>query len=328
MIIDKIGVMTSGGDAPGMNAAIRAIVRSSSYYGIECIGIQFGYQGLINGNFISLGTKDVRNIIHRGGTILKTVRSEEFRSLLGRKKAYQNLKNINLNKLIIIGGDGSFNGAMNFIKEYNNISIIGVPGTIDNDISGSDLTIGYDTATNTAIEAIDKIRDTSTSHNRLFFVEVMGRDSGFIALNSGIAAGALDILLPEKEENYNLNHLFKSINKGKKIGKLSSIIIVSEGKKLGRVYDLAEITRKKYPNYDIRVSILGHIQRGGNPTCADRVLASRLGVASVEALKNKKTSIMIGIKNNEIIFIPFEKIIKKKNFLDKELIRISNIIAF
>lgn len=324
MNIDKIGVLTSGGDAPGMNAAIRAVVRASCYYKIKCFGIQFGYQGLIEDNMKELGPRDVKNIIHRGGTILKTIRSKEFTTLEGRKKAYKNLKKNNLNGLVVIGGDGSFKGAMTFTKEYG-IPIIGIPGTIDNDIFGSDFTIGYDTALNTAIEAIDKIRDTSLSHNRLFFVEVMGRDSGFIALNSGIGAGALDILIPE--ENYNLDHLFDSIKKGNEKGKFSSIIIVAEGEKLGGVYDLAQATRMKYPNYDIRVSILGHIQRGGNPTCTDRVLASRLGVAAVEALRNGIIDSMTGINANKIIITPFKDAIQKKNQIDKELIRVSNIIS-
>lgn len=325
MIIDKIGIMTSGGDAPGMNAAIRAIVRSSYYYGIECVGIQFGYQGLIEGDFKPLNSRTVKNIIHRGGTILKTVRSEEFKTFEGRKKAYKNFLKNNLKGLIIIGGDGSISGALTFINEYN-IPIITIPGTIDNDISGTDITIGYDTAINTAIDAIDKIRDTSTSHNRLFFVEVMGRESGFIALNSGIAAGAIDILIPELD--YNLDHLFDSINKANERGKFSSIIIVSEGKKLGGVYDLAKTTRIKYPSYDIRVSILGHIQRGGSPTCTDRVLASRLGFFAVQALKNGNKKIMVGIKGNKIIYTSFNDALKKKNKIDKELIKISNIIAF
>lgn len=324
MNIDKIGVLTSGGDAPGMNAAIRAVVRASCYYNIKCFGIQFGYQGLIENNMKALGPRDVKNIIHRGGTILKTIRSKEFTTIEGRQAAYKNFKKNNLNGLVVIGGDGSFQGAMTFTKEYG-IPIIGIPGTIDNDIFGSDVTIGYDTALNTAIEAIDKIRDTSISHNRLFFVEVMGRDSGFIALNSGIGAGALDILIPE--EDYNLDHLFDSIKKGNEKGKFSSIIIVAEGEKLGGVYDLAQATRMKYPNYDIRVSILGHIQRGGNPTCTDRVLASRLGVAAVEALRNGIIDSMTGINANKIIITPFKDAIQKKNQIDKELIRVSNIIS-
>lgn len=324
MILDKIAVMTSGGDAPGMNAAIRAVVRASYYYSIKCTGIILGYQGLINENFIDLGPRDVKNIICRGGTILKTARSKDFKTKEGRKKAYQTCKKLNIKGIIVIGGDGSFTGAMIFGEEYN-IPIIGIPGTIDNDIFGTDYTVGYDTAINTAIEAIDKIKDTATSHDRLFFIEVMGRDAGFIALNTGLATGALEILIPEK--NYNLDHLFYSIENGNKEGKSSSIIIVSEGEKLGGVYDLAQAARMKYPDYDIRVSILGHIQRGGNPTCSDRVLASRLGVAAVEALKNGKKNIMIGAKGNKIILTEFKDAIQKKNKIDKELIRISNIIS-
>lgn len=324
MNLNKISVMTSGGDAPGMNAAIRAVVRASYHYDIECAGIRLGYQGLIERNFTNLGPRDVKNIINRGGTILKTARSEEFKTAEGRKKAYQNFKKHDLEGLVVIGGDGSFTGAMIFGQEYE-IPVIGIPGTIDNDIFGADSTIGYDTALNTAIEAIDKIRDTATSHDRLFFVEVMGRDAGFIALNSGIATGALDILIPE--EDYNLDQLFTSIERGNKEGKSSSIIIVSEGEKLGGVYDLAQATRMKYPAYDIRVSILGHIQRGGNPTCADRVLASRLGVAAVEALKEGKRDMMVGTLANKIVFTPFKEAIQKRNQIDRELIRVSDIIA-
>ncbi|XOD69584.1 MAG: 6-phosphofructokinase [Flavobacteriales bacterium AspAUS03] len=324
MKLNRIGIMTSGGDAPGMNAALRAVVRTASHYDIDCMGISLGYQGLIEGKMIPLGPRDVKNIIHRGGTILKTARSKVFKTAKGRQKAYENFKKSGLEGLVVIGGDGSFTGAMIFGQEYD-VPIIGIPGTIDNDIYGADFTIGYDTALNTAIKAIDKIRDTATSHDRLFFVEVMGRDAGFIALNSGIATGALDILIPE--ENYNLDQLFSSIEKGNKEGKSSSIIIVAEGEKLGGVYDLAQATRMKYPDYDIRVSILGHIQRGGNPSCSDRVLASRLGVAAVEALKEDKRDMMAGIQGNKIIFTPFKDAIQKHNEIDRELIRVSDIIA-
>ncbi|BAO66422.1 6-phosphofructokinase [Candidatus Karelsulcia muelleri] len=324
MNIGKIGILTSGGDSPGMNAAIRAVVRTASYYCVNCIGISLGYKGLINNEMRKVVPTDVNNLIHRGGTLLKTARSEEFKTKFGRKKANINYKKNGLEGLIVIGGDGSFTGAMIFGQEYN-IPIIGIPGTIDNDIYGTDFTVGYDTALNTAIEAIDKIRDTAKSHNRLFFIEVMGKDSGFLALNSGIATGALDILIPEKK--YNLDKLFYSIEKVKQKGKYSSIIIVSEGKKLGGVYDLAKTTKKKFPDYDIRVSILGHIQRGGYPTCSDRVLASRLGVASVEALISGKKNVMTGIKANKVIFTPFLKAIKKKRKIDIDLIKISDIIA-
>ncbi|XCI74898.1 MAG: 6-phosphofructokinase [Flavobacteriales bacterium] len=324
MKLNRIGVMTSGGDAPGMNAALRAVVRAAYHYGIDCVGISLGYQGLIEGKMVPLGPRDVKNIIHRGGTILKTARSESFKTTEDRQKAYENFKRSGLEGLVVIGGDGSFTGAMVFGQEHD-VPIIGIPGTIDNDIYGADFTIGYDTALNTAIEAIDKIRDTATSHDRLFFVEVMGRDAGFIALNSGIATGALDILIPE--ENYNLDQLFASIERGNKEGKSSSIIIVAEGEKLGGVYDLSQATRMKYPDYDIRVSILGHIQRGGNPSCADRVLASRLGVAAVEALREGKREMMAGTKANKITFTPFKDAIQKHNDIDRELIRVSDIIA-
>lgn len=325
MNLRKIAVITSGGDSPGMNAAIRAVVRSAYFYSIKCVGFISGYQGLIEDKFIKLNPRKVKNIIYRGGTILKTARSKDFYTKEGRLKAYKNYKKLKLDGIVIIGGEGSFNGAMIFNKEYN-IPIIGIPGTIDNDIIGTDITIGYDTALNTAIEAIDKIRDTATSHNRLFFIEVMGRNSGYIALNTGIATGALNILMPE--ENYNITNLFKSIDKGNKEGKSSSIIIVSESKDTNLVYDIAEKTKIKYPKYDVKVSILGHIQRGGNPTCTDRVLASILGVHAVEALKKHKTNYMVGIKDNKIILTKLKDAIKKKSKIDKELIRIANIISF
>lgn len=316
--------MTSGGDSPGMNAAIRSVVITSHYYGIKCMGIHLGYQGFIDNIMTDLYPKNVKNIMHRGGTILKTTRSENFKTKEGRKKAYKNFKKNNLKGLIVIGGDGSLNGAMIFIKEYN-IPIIGIPGTIDNDIFGSDFTIGYDTALNTAVEAIDKIRDTSVSHQRIFFIEVMGKDAGFIALNSGISTEALYIFIPE--EDCKLDYLFSSIEKVNKAGLSSNIIIVSESEKFGGAYDLAKSTKIRYPDYDIRVSILGHIQRGGSPTCVDRILASRLGVSAVEALIDGKLGVMAGVKNNKIIFTPFKEAIQKKNQIDKELIRISNIIS-
>ncbi|WP_103328003.1 6-phosphofructokinase [Bacteroidetes bacterium endosymbiont of Geopemphigus sp.] len=324
MIIKKLGVMTSGGDAPGMNAAIRSVVRAATHHELECLGIRLGYQGLIENDLLELGARDVKNIINRGGTFLKTARSKEFKTAQGRKKAYENLKKHQIDALIIIGGDGSFTGARVFGSEYD-IPVVGIPGTIDNDIYGTDFTVGYDTALNTVIEAIDKIRDTATSHNRLFFVEVMGRDAGFIALNSGIATGALDILIPEKD--YNLDQLFTSIERGNKEGKSSSIIVVAEGEKLGGVYDLAKATGMKYPDYDIRVSILGHVQRGGNPSCYDRVLASRLGVAAVESIIKGKRDIMVGIRGNKIIFTLFEEAIRKKNEINEDLIKIADIIA-
>lgn len=322
--IKTIGVITSGGDAPGMNAALRAVVRTCSYYKLGCKGVRLGYEGLITNNIVELGPRSVSNIINRGGTILKTARSTEFRTEEGRKKAFENVKKNNIDALIIIGGDGSFTGANIFQKEFG-IPVLGIPGTIDNDIFGSDNTIGYDTALNTAIDAIDKIRDTATSHNRLFFIEVMGRDAGFIALNSGIASGAQDILIPEKKDE--IEELFEAIERGEKAGKLSNIIVVAEGEELGGVYDLAKFTKMKYPKYDIRVTVLGHIQRGGEPTCADRVLASRLGVAAVEGLMEGRSSVMAGIRSNNVVYTSFDDAIVKHNKINKELIRIADILA-
>lgn len=322
--IKTIGVVTSGGDAPGMNAALRAVVRACSYYKLRCKGIRLGYEGLITNNIVELGPRSVSNIINRGGTILKTARCAEFRTEKGREKAYENIKKNDIDALIVIGGDGSFTGAHSFEKEFG-IPTLGVPGTIDNDIFGTDNTIGYDTALNTVIDAIDKIRDTATSHNRMFFIEVMGRDAGFIALNSGIASGAQDILIPEKKDE--IEELFEAIQRGEKAGKLSNIIVVAEGEELGGVYDLAKFTKMKYPKYDIRVTVLGHIQRGGEPTCADRVLASRLGVAAVEGLMDGRSSVMAGIRSNNVVFTPFDEAIVKHNVINNELIRIADILA-
>lgn len=322
--IKSLAVMTSGGDSPGMNAALRAVVRACSYHKIKCKGIRLGYQGLINNDIVDLGPRSVSNIINRGGTILKTARSKEFRTEEGRKKAFENFQKHSIDGLVVIGGDGSFTGASIFEKEFG-VKTIGVPGTIDNDIFGTDFTIGYDTALNTVIEAIDKIRDTASSHNRLFFIEVMGRDAGFIALNSGIASGAQDILIPEKKDK--IEELFASIEQGEASGKLSNIIVVAEGEELGGVYDLAKFTQIKYPKYDIRVTVLGHIQRGGNPTCADRVLASRLGVAAVEGLLKGKSSVMAGIRSNKVVYTPFDEAIVKHNQINKELIRIADMLA-
>lgn len=322
--IKKIGVLTSGGDSPGMNAAIRAVVRACTYYNTTCIGIKQGYEGLINNQMSELGARSVRNIINRGGTFLKTARSEAFRTPEGRKQAYENLKANEIDALIVIGGDGSFTGANVFYKEFG-VPFIGIPGTIDNDIFGTDFTIGYDTALNTCIEAIDRIRDSATSHNRVFFVEVMGRDAGFIALSSGIASGATEILIPEKKDS--LEALFESLERTEHSGKNSSIIVVAEGEELGNVYELAKATEKRFPEYDVRVSVLGHIQRGGNPTCMDRVLASRLGVAAVEGLLAGKTNVMAGSRANKIVYTPIEEAIKKHNEIDQELIKVAKILA-
>ena len=277
--IKSIGVLTSGGDAPGMNAAVRSVVRSSVYNQIECYGVYKGYQGLIDGLIKKLDARSVNNIINKGGTILKTARCNDFFQEIGRKKAYQNLKLHGIDSLIVIGGDGSFTGAMVFSKEFN-IPVIGIPGTIDNDIFGTSHTIGYDTALNTVVESIDKIRDTAISHNRLFFVEVMGRDAGHIALNAGIGAGAEEILIPE--ENMGLERLIESLKNSQKSGKSSSIVVVAEGDKTGKnVFEIASYVENNMPEYEVRVSVLGHMQRGGAPSCFDRVLASRMGVSAL-----------------------------------------------
>lgn len=323
--IKKIAVLTSGGDAPGMNAAIRAVVRACSYYSVKCVGVYRGYQGLIEGDFEPLEARDVSNIINKGGTMLKSARSKKFRTEEGRQKAYETLLKHKIGALIVIGGDGTFTGALKFIDEFN-FPIVGVPGTIDNDIYGTDFTIGYDTALNTAIEAIDKIRDTASSHNRLFFVEVMGRDAGFIALNSGIGAGAEEILIPEK--NLGIERLFTSLESSKKSGKTSSIVVIAEGDKTDdNIFTLADKVRAKYPNYDIRVSVLGHMQRGGAPSCYDRVLASRLGVKAVETILDKKTGLMVGISNGKVTTIALEKAIKMHNEINKELLNVAKITS-
>lgn len=323
--IEKIGVLTSGGDAPGMNAAIRAVVRSCSYYRIECVGIYRGYQGLIDGDFIKLGARSVSNIISRGGTILKSARSNEFRTKAGREKAFRNLKRTEIDALILIGGDGTFTGGMVFNNEYN-FPCIGIPGTIDNDIFGTNYTIGYDTALNTVVEVIDKIRDTASSHNRLFFVEVMGRDAGFIALNAGVGAGAEEILIPE--EDMGLDRLLECLKRTKRSGKSSSIVVVAEGDKIGKnVFELANYVEENLPQYEVRVSVLGHMQRGGSPSCFDRVLASRLGVKAVELLLEGKTNMMVGLINNKVDTTDLEKAIKEHHEINRELLRISDIMA-
>lgn len=317
--------MTSGGDSPGMNAAIRSVVRTCAYYSKECIGVYRGYQGMIEGDFTTLTARNINNIINKGGTILKSARSDEFRTPEGRKKAFKQLKDNNIDGLVVIGGDGSFTGGVVFNKEYN-FPVIGIPGTIDNDIFGTSHTIGYDTALNTAVEAIDKIRDTASSHNRLFFVEVMGRDAGFIALNAGVGAGAEEILIPE--ENLGLERLLESLVKSRKSGKSSSIVVVAEGDKSGKnVFELAEYVEENMPEYDVRVSVLGHMQRGGSPSCFDRVLASRLGVKAVEMIIENKTNLMIGLKNNTVITTDLEEAITGGHEINKELLRVSDIMS-
>jgi len=323
--IKKIGVFTSGGDSPGMNAAIRSVVRTCAYMKIECIGIYRGYEGMIEGDFKPMDARSVNNIINKGGTILKSARSLEFRTPEGRAKAYANLKKEGIDAFVVIGGDGSFTGAMIFNQEYN-FPVIGIPGTIDNDIYGTTYTVGFDTALNTVVEVIDKIRDTASSHNRLFFVEVMGRDVGHIALNAGVGAGAEEILIPE--ENLGLDRLLESLKRSKQSGKSSSIVVVAEGDKTGKnVFELKEYVEEHIPIYDVRVSVLGHMQRGGSPSCFDRVLASRMGVKAVEALLEGKSSLMVGIQDNKLTLTPLIKAIKGHTKIDKELIRVSDIMS-
>jgi 6-phosphofructokinase 1 len=322
--IRKIGVLTSGGDAPGMNAAIRAVVRTAIFNGLNVTGILQGYQGIIDSLFEPLQSFSVSDIIQRGGTILKTARCEEFRSPAGRKKAYINLKKEQIDGVVVIGGDGSFTGARIFNEEYE-IPFVGVPGTIDNDIYGTDYTIGYDTALNTVVEAVDKIRDTASAHNRMFFIEVMGAEAGFIALNSGIATGAEAIVIPEiKGEARNLKKMIEAGNKRKKT---SNIIIVAEGDEEGGAFGLAEKVKSEFLNYDIRVTVLGHLQRGGSPSAMDRVNASRLGNAAVEALLDDQKSVMVGLQNGEIILVPFRKAVKLHKDVDHNLIKLAEILS-
>lgn len=323
--IRKIGVLTSGGDAPGMNAAIRAVVRACTYYEIACFGVFRGFQGLIEGDIEEMGPRDVKYIISKGGTILKSARSKDFTTEEGRARAYETVKKHQLDALIIIGGDGSFTGGMIFSKEYH-IPVIGIPGTIDNDIYGTSHTVGYDTALNTVIDAVDKIRDTATSHKRIFFVEVMGRDAGFIALNTGIGSGAEEILIPE--EDLGLPKLLEKLKRSKASGKSSCIVIVAEGEKSGKnVFELSDYVEQNLPEYDVRVSVIGHIQRGGSPSCFDRVLASRSGVAAVEALLKGTKNVMIGLQNDQMAYTPLEKAVKGEAKIDEELIRISDILS-
>ena len=323
--LKKIGVMTSGGDSPGMNAAIRSVVRTCAYYRTECVGIYRGYQGMIEGDFVTMTARSVNNIVNKGGTILKSARSKDFRTKEGRKTAFGHLKENNIDGLVVIGGDGSFTGGVVFNKEYN-FPVIGIPGTIDNDIFGTTHTLGYDTALNTAMECIDKIRDTASSHSRLFFVEVMGRDAGFIALNTGVGAGAEEILIPE--EDLGLDRMLESLKKSRRSGKSSSIVIVAEGDRSGKnVYELAQYVEDNMPEYEVRVSILGHMQRGGSPTCFDRVLASRMGVKAVELLIDGKSNLMVGLKNDQIDTTDLEKAIKGQSKIDMELLRVSDIMT-
>ena len=320
--INNIAVLTSGGDSPGMNAGIRAVIRTGIYHGKNMFGIRRGYDGMVQGDITPMDAKSVANIIQRGGTILKTARSDEFRTVEGRKQAYENLKKHNIDALVVIGGDGTFTGASKFIEEFD-IPIVGMPGTIDNDLNGTDFTIGYDTAINTVVEAVDKIRDTAESHDRLFVVEVMGRDSGLIALRSGISTGAEAVLIPELEVDYDA--IMKRLDKTRK-NKSSRIIIVAEGDKEGGMV-VAEKIQANFPAYDVRLSILGHIQRGGPPTCMDRVLASRLGVAAVEGLIEGRKAEMAGLICGNVQFTPFNKAIKHIDKVNENLTRIVEILS-
>ncbi len=322
--IKKIAVLTSGGDAPGMNAAIRAVVRGAIYHDLEVMGIVKGYYGMIHDDFIPMESSSVSNILQNGGTILKSARSEEFRTEEGRKMGYDNLKKHDIDGLVVIGGDGTFTGARIFSQEYD-IPIIGVPGTIDNDLFGTDSTIGYDTALNTVVEAVDKIRDTATAHSRLFFIEVMGRDAGFLALRSGVASGAEAVLVPEVDTDFTKLNAFLE-NKYKK-EKSSSIVLVAEGEKMGSTIDIANRVGKEHPEYDVRVTILGHLQRGGSPTVYDRVLASQLGVAAVDALLDDQKSIMVGLVNKEIVHVPFNQTLKNKKPLNPRLLRLIEVLS-
>ena len=319
-----IAVLTSGGDSPGMNSSIRAVVRACAHYEIKCIGIIRGFSGLIDNNTKVLSTRSVRGIINRGGTFLYSARCDEFKTIEGRKTAYKNLKDNEIDGLIVIGGDGSFTGALKLQQEFN-FPVVGIPGTIDNDLHGTSHTLGYDTALNTVMDAIDKIRDTAISHHRLFLVEVMGADAGYIALNSGLAIGAQEILIPEV--NMSFENLINSLKKSKKSGKTSSIIVVAEGDKTGKnVFELASKIEETLPKYETRVSVLGHIQRGGTPSCFDRVLGTQLGVKAVESLIDGNDGNMVGIDNGKIIFTPLRKALKGKSKINKELLRISQIM--
>lgn len=322
--IKRIAVFTSGGDAPGMNAAVRSVVRTAGYNDLHVYGISRGYDGMINGQIKRLERRDVGNIMHRGGTILKTARSEEFRTKEGRKFAYESLMAHDIDGCVAIGGNGTFTGAKIFMEEYD-IPFVGLPGTIDNDIYGTDYTIGFDTAINTAIEAVDKIRDTADSHNRLFFIEVMGRDSGYIALHTGIGSGASAIFLPEIDDS--IEELSDLLTKSAKRKKLFNLVIVAEGNKNGNAMEIAAKIKKLNPEYDTKVTIIGHLQRGGSPSCLDRVLSARLGFAGVNALLEGKSGVALGVVNDKITYTPFEDAITKHKTLNKDLVKMAEILA-
>jgi 6-phosphofructokinase 1 len=322
--IKKIAVLTSGGDAPGMNAAIRAVVRATIFYGKESIAVYRGYDGLISGDFEPMTGRSVSNIIQRGGTIIKTARSKEFLTEEGRALAAANLRANEIDALVVIGGDGTFRGATKLYEEHG-INVVGIPGTIDNDLAGTDYTIGYDTACNTVIRAIDAIRDTASSHNRLFFIEVMGRDSGFIALRSAIAAGVEAVLIPE--HLITIDELIDKLETGRQHKKTSSLVVVAEGGKSGNAMEIAEKVKQQFSHYDTKVTVLGHVQRGGTPSCTDREIAGKLGVAAVETLLMGKTGVMVGIINNNVAITPFEEIVVTKKPINLETFRINEILA-
>ena len=322
--MQRIGVLTSGGDAPGMNAAIRAVVRSCIYYKKEPVAIYRGYEGLIAGDFEDIDARSVSNIIQRGGTILKSSRSKEFMNPEGRQKAFDNLKNARIDGLITIGGNGTFTGAKIFYEEFK-FPVIGIPATIDNDIAGTDYTIGYDTACNKVIDAIDSIKDTASSHNRLFFIEVMGRHSGFIALRTAIAAGVEAVMIPEQE--ISIEGLMKIIDKGGRNKKSSTIVVVAEGCRTGSATEIAKKVDEKYPEYDTKVTVLGHLQRGGTTSCTDRELASRMGVAAVEGLMMDKTCDMVGVLWHHVTYTPLKEVLNMDKLIDLDVFRINEILS-
>ncbi|WP_343702470.1 6-phosphofructokinase [Chitinophaga sp.] len=322
--VNNIAVLTSGGDAPGMNAAIRAVVRTGIYNHLNVYGVMYGYKGMLTGEIFPMESKSVANIIQRGGTVLKTARCKEFYEADGRKRAYENLKKFGIDGLVVIGGDGSFKGAQKFSQEFD-IPCIGLPGTIDKDIAGSDFTIGFDTAVNTAVEAIDKIRDTADAHDRLFIIEVMGRDAGYIALHSGIATGAEHILMPERKTD--IDDVINELTANERRQKMVNLIVVAEGDEFGGADEVARHVKERMPQLDTRVCILGHIQRGGSPTCIDRLIASRMGYAAVTALMEGTHNVMIGIVNNKIQYTPLDKAVKAKQKIDPEWFKIVKILA-
>jgi 6-phosphofructokinase 1 len=321
--LKRIGVFTSGGDAPGMNAAVRAVTRAAIANNLEVYGIRRGYQGMIEGDFIRLESNNVSGILQLGGTFLQTARSAEFRTEEGRQKAYKNLEDFEIDGLVVIGGDGSFKGALDLSQEFN-IPVVGIPGTIDNDMYGTDYTIGYDTALNTVIQAVDKIKDTASSHGRIFFVEVMGREAGALALKAGIACGAEVTFIPEVQSDE--EEMQRFLTKGFKDKKRSGIVMIAEGDSAGGAFKIAEKVQKEHPEIDVRVSILGHMQRGGSPSAVDRVAATQMGVAAVEALLDDQKSIMIGLKNDKIVHVPFVKVVKLNHDIDQDLLHVQKLI--